>query len=299
MGTQETENAATSTNGTNGAVAPSAPAADPPQAGAVGGGKNIVMPSAALKALKAAERARGEKSARAELDALAKQSGFDSVQDMFASVAELRKKSAARPEPKAEPRPIDDDRAQRSQGGKAMSQKGNGNGNSNGHGNNGHSFKEQQRAQRQIEQERQRVEAERKARIRAERQRREADRARQDGEVRQSIREAVIKAGVSDVDYGAFLLEQHVMGKPPEEIEKFDEGKWFEDLRSQRPYLFGEVVKPATTGPGPGSPPAPQPRAAIGEGTANGQGADVRKMNSIQFREHLAKRGLSLDDTGQ
>jgi hypothetical protein len=108
---------------------------------------------------------------------------------------------------------------------------------------------------------------------------------------------AVMQNGVTDVDFGTYLLDQYVSGKSPEELEKFDEKKWFEELRTSRPYLFGEVVRPATTGTGPGNPPAPRPSAALST-AATANGVDVKKMNPVQFRDYLAKKGLSLDHGG-
>lgn len=118
-----------------------------------------------------------------------------------------------------------------------------------------------------------------------------------DLEMRMALERKAIRAGVSDIDYALFLLQQHVAGLTDEQVQamggQFDEDKFFTELKTTRPYLFGEAQpRPATTGPANASPPAPAPAAVAGANGANGR-VDVRKMNRQEFAEHLRKRGLN------
>lgn len=109
------------------------------------------------------------------------------------------------------------------------------------------------------------------------------------------VRQAAAQSGIKDIDYALRLLTQDLDGKSEEDLEKFNELKFFEGLREKHPYLFGEPpTKPATTGTGAGSaPPTPTPGAAQ-QGAAQGDQVDAKGMDPKQFREHLAKRGLNL-----
>lgn len=102
-------------------------------------------------------------------------------------------------------------------------------------------------------------------------------------------------AGIrQDPEYAIRLLTKHVEGLSDEETAKFDEAKFFAGLRETHPYLFGEVVRPATTGTGAGAAPAaPKPGDASQRDAQNNQ-VDVRKMNPEEYRKHLAARGFSV-----
>lgn len=124
--------------------------------------------------------------------------------------------------------------------------------------------------------------------------RRRARRGNDALEAEMIVREAAARTGVRDTDYAMRLLTRHLQGKSVEDLKEFDESKYFEGLRGDHPYLFGEVHQPATTGNGASTAPsAPQP-GAVGSGAAQGSQIDVKKMNPQEFREHLANRGLSV-----
>jgi hypothetical protein len=80
-------------------------------------------------------------------------------------------------------------------------------------------------------------------------------------EARTAIEKAAIAAGVRDVDVAVELLRKEAQGLTSEECVKFDEAKFFTDLRTTKPYLFGEYVTPANTGTGSNTP-APQGASA-------------------------------------
>ena len=126
--------------------------------------------------------------------------------------------------------------------------------------------------------------------------------------VNRQLERIALAEGVSakEVRGALFYLADHLQDKSQDYRDKFDEAKYFrEQLRTERPYLFGETVRPATTGTGaqPGNaaankaagnapPPAPAPGAARQVG-ADGQKIDARTMSAESFRELLAKRGLN------
>ncbi len=109
------------------------------------------------------------------------------------------------------------------------------------------------------------------------------------------VREVAARIGIQDVDYAMRLLTRELQGKSMEDLEGFDENKFFDGLREKHSYLFGERSQPATTGNSAGDSQggAPNPGAAA-NGAAQGGQVDVRKMDEKQYREHLAKRGLQL-----
>jgi len=108
-----------------------------------------------------------------------------------------------------------------------------------------------------------------------------------------SLREAAVAAGVKDVDYAVRLLTRKLDGQDEAALKDFDESKFFTGLKDSHPYLFGEMIRPATTGTGVGTAPsAPKPGAAAQDQAKSGA-VDVRKMSKEEFNAHLAKRGLS------
>ncbi len=118
------------------------------------------------------------------------------------------------------------------------------------------------------------------------------------GEARSNLEKAAITAGAKDVDYVVSKMIKTLEGKSAEEVKAFDEGKFFEELKTEQPYLFGETVRPATTGTGASGAAAgggkPAAGATGGDGGGSGKGpADVKKMNPKEFEEHLRKRGIS------
>lgn len=266
----------------------------PPQATTVGGGKNVVMPTHVLGKLKSEARDRGKREALAEMESQAKGAGFASMQDMFSTVAALKQGGAAR----------------NGQQGRQSGQSGHDrtveaaaeqphrepNDRPNDRGRGGGS-KEQRRYEVQLDRERKAREAERRARISESRARKAAD-ARTDAlEAEMALREQAIMVGVRDVDYAVTLLQRSIEGKTAEELKGFDEAKFFGELREKQPYLFGEVVRPVNSGTGGRAPATPKPGEVAANAAADAQ-IDARKMNSKQFDEHMAKRGLSLNIAG-
>jgi hypothetical protein len=113
-------------------------------------------------------------------------------------------------------------------------------------------------------------------------------------EAEMQLREVAIMNGVKDVDYALRLLSRNLEGKNDAEIEKFNEAEFFMGLKTSHPYLFGENVRPATTGTGVGNAPAAlKPGEASQTQALNGQ-VDARKMSKEQYISHLRSKGLSV-----
>ena len=251
--------------------------------GQQGQGKNLVIAQSTMGRIKKEERDRGAKQALTEA---AKAHGFDSIEEMQAFLA--GRQSAA-------PKPAPQGGGQGQQQQKKQTGDGGGGHRDPGPAPDGMS----RRAQAAWEKERTKLVADVEAakrtaavndkRYRQERQKNESL------QTEMQLRESAIASGINDVDYAVRLLNRHVEGKSEEELKDFDESKFFTGLREQKPYLFGEVVKPATTGTAGGTvPPAPKPGAAAATAAKNGQ-IDARTMSQQEYQEHLRKRGLNPD----
>lgn len=110
---------------------------------------------------------------------------------------------------------------------------------------------------------------------------------REKTEANMALREAAILAGCQDPGVAVYLLERDMEGKTEDDLKSFDEKKYFADLKEKKPFLFGEVTKPATTGHSQAA--APQaPRPGIGSTPTI---VDARKLNQTDYQELLRKRG--------
>lgn len=267
-----------------------APAAPDPDAelGVRATGKNSIVPQDAWKRMKEKQREQGRKQAHKELEQQAQHLGFSSVTEMLAAAAASRKTAAATP-PARTQATTDDEESDPPQQERR-----------NDRPRNGHHRPNQDRSQQRFEAERQKLaqqlEVERRARVKAEKLARLRAKELEAKETEASLREAARDSGVKDVDYAVSLLRREVEGKSTEELKDFDEKKFFSKLLEDRPYLGGEVIRPATTGTGVGTQPRPagvppQPPNANG---ANGASIDARKLNPQEFAELLRKRGLTL-----
>lgn len=140
---------------------------------------------------------------------------------------------------------------------------------------------------------RQQAERHRQRMIEEARRRRELERSLEAKEAEMAIRETAMQAGVRDIDYAVNLLARNLESKSEEELAAFDEKQFFSGLRNTHPYLFGEVSRPATTGPGVGVQPAPMKPGTVAQTTAQNSQVDARKMNQSEFQEYLRAKGLS------
>ena len=278
------QNPPAAAGGDNGGTANAAPATSQSNIGKVGGGKNLVIPEHSMKRIKEEHFTKGKKEA---LSALAKELGYSSPEEMQGALKAVRAKggSTRSDNGDGEPKPNQNPQNQPNGGKNAQQARGN---NSN----------VDRRSWEKLDKEQKRWGEERDQllkQIRSESSRRkELQQALDAKEAEMALRETAVISGVKDVDYAIRLLTRHLDGKTEKELATFDESKFFGELRTSHPYLFGEVVKAANTGTGTnGNPPAPKPGAAAGAAAAGGQ-ADAKKMSREEFLAHIAKRGLSV-----
>jgi len=260
--------------------------AEAPSQAKAGLDKNVLhMPTSALSRIKQEQRERGRKEAMAELEAKAKSAGFSSFEDMVAYNTELR--SSANKAVKAaksvasNAAEYDDSDEESATPEKPVAP----------------TNKHDRRAMAQYERDRQQwaiqMEQAKRQRAHEEKKRRELQRQLDANEARSSLEKLAIRRGVQEVDFAMHLLQRELEGKTEKDLSEFDEGTFFDRLRESRPYLFGEVVRPATTGTGTGSAPSvPKPGQVAQTVATNGQ-FDARKASPTEFQTLLRKRGFN------
>lgn len=259
---------------------PPAPNNAAPPAGGGGGAppnpdKTVVVPTSAFKRIKEEEYQRGQQEA---LDAIAREAGYGSHTELAKALASLKNPPAPqtpaappapnRTDPNTDPDPeeLAEARQQRRAEGKFQRQLENTLNERNKYANDAKRYRE---------------EAEAKAA--------EVDAIRAE----MHLRTIAARVGIQDIDYAIHLFSQDVERLTPEEAEKFDEKAYFESKRKSHPYLFGEQVVPATTGPGVGgAPTSPSPTTVTRTNGAAGK-VDAMGMSAKEFQAELRKRGLS------
>ena len=112
------------------------------------------------------------------------------------------------------------------------------------------------------------------------------------------LRLIATRAGVADVDFALHLIRGEVKHKTPAELKTFQPDQFFTGLRETKPYLFAEVqvpvstVKPMAT-PGSGSTStAPPPKAAPTSAVQSGK-TDALKMSDAEYQTYLRDNGLT------
>ena len=217
-------------------------------------GRIQVLSTSAFKRLKTEAREKGKKEALSEF---AKQAGFTNVDDLQKALTGLKNPAPAAAETKPQNAPTDN-KWEREKG--VM--------------------------QRQVEDLNRRLKTESD-------NRKELQRQIDAKEAEMELREKALLVGIRDPEYAIRLITRDLEGKSDDELSKFDETKFFEGLREKHPYLFGETVKPATTGTGAGAPAAPKPGDASVASAQNGK-VDATKMKPDEFREFLRRKGLGI-----
>ena len=243
----------------------------------IAGGKNVILPQAAIGKLKEEQRQRGKREAMTELEAKFKAAGFGSIEDAIAAMAAARNAPAAKAAPPAKQakapaiEELDEEvqeatTAQPTQGGDYA--------------------KQLQRLQREKERMAKQFAAEQA-------QRRKLQRTLEAKEAEFALRETAVGQGVKDVDYALRLIQRELEGKDEKALAAFDEGKFFSTLRTSHPYLFGEMVVPATTGTGVGAAPAAPTAATVTAAQGAAGKTDARSMSSDEFQKLMRARGLN------
>lgn len=245
----------------------------PPAAQQAADGKTMVIPHSAMKRIRDEERAAGKTEA---LDALAKEAGYDSHADFVSALARLKapapqQQAPVKPEPKADDQELTPDQVAKMKD----------------------SRREQSRYERQLE--KTLGERNRYAQSATEWQRKAREAQQEVDAVRAEmhLRTVAASVGVQDIDYAITLMSREIEKMSPADAEKFDEKAYFEGLRQNKPLLFGEVVRPATTGTGTGSAPTPpKPNQVAAQNGAAGR-VNARAMSPAEYQAHLRKMGIS------
>lgn len=263
--------------------APAPVAAAEPGMATVGGGKNVVLPQHAIGKLKEEQRQRGKREAMSELDAKFKAAGFSSIDDAIAAMAAV-KANAAKPAPASKPAPVKADLAPMVEESETFAdvdvQSA-----AQPHGQ-GNATQQMQRLQREREKLAKQFAAEQA-------QRRKLQRQLEAKEAEFALRETAVSNGVKDVDYALRLIQRELEGKDEKALATFDETKFFGGLRQTHPYLFGELVVPATTGTGVGAAPS-APKAGNVQAAQGASGRmDARSMSSEEFQKLMRARGFA------
>jgi hypothetical protein len=143
------------------------------------------------------------------------------------------------------------------------------------------------------------IERERKARIAAERKvarlasERDADRAEF------ALRNIAAEAGIEDTDYAVRLYTRACEGKSADDLAKMNEGSFFKDLLTKKPYLARAESRPATTGPGAAGAPASAPSPGTVAAAAGAAAVfDARKATQAQIDARLAQLKIDTHERG-
>ena len=263
---------ATAATATAPEVTATAQAADPALP-TIAGGKNVILPQHAIGKLKEEQRQRGKREAMTELEAKFKAAGFGSIDDAIAAMAAARNapaKATPAPVKAKEPELTVDEDVQTTAQPQAT----------------GDYAKQMQRLQREREKLAKQFAAEQA-------QRRKLQRTLEAKEAEFALRETAVGKGVKDVDYALRLIQRELEGKDEKALSTFDEGKFFDTLRASHPYLFGEMVVPATTGTGVGAAPAAPKASAVQAAQMAANQIDARKMSQDEFQKLMRSRGFN------
>lgn len=254
---------------------PSAPPAPPAAAQPPAEPKQVTMPSNTIAAIRKEEREKGKKAAQNEMNARAKALGYKSWED-FEAAEKARKAGGGKKKPEG------------SQAQKPAAQA--------GAQPNDADDSTTRRLQRELARKDEEIARLRRQLANADRRRKMAERGLASTSAEVTLREAAVRAGVTDVDYALHRLRREMQGKSAEDLAAFDEAKWFEGLRKTAPHLFGVERQPANTGNGggtPGAKPAAPKAPEVSQGnSANGK-IDARKMSRDEYAARLAELGLT------
>ncbi len=258
--------------------APTAAVEADPGVTAIANGKNVIMPQHTLGKLKQEQRERGKREAMTEFEAKFKAAGFSSLDDAIAAIAAARNAPAAKPPEKAaaktkapepEPELYADEEVQTTAQPQGSDQ-----------------AKQMQRLLREREKLAKQFAAEQS-------QRRKLQRQLEAKEAEFALRETAVGKGVKDVDYALRLIQRELESKDEKALAAFDEAKFFDNLRASHPYLFGEMVVPATTGTGVGAAPAAPKATTVQQAAGQAGKADARSLSADEFQKLVRSRGFS------
>ena len=265
-------------------LAPGTPPASPPPVGdpPPQRGNNVMIPKTAFDARVKQAKQSGRTAYQAELDAQAQAKGFANHAAMMAHVDTILTRTPVRT-PAAKPQGQAPGAAPSASGTPPAPPK-----NRNDRQAMDRYQRDLQNWQRKAQASEQTAEVERK-------KRRKAERERDALEARSNLERIANRCGVKDTDYAIHLYTQHCQGKTEEELSKMDEEAFFNGLRKNHAYIFGETVVPATTGTSGAVPGSHAPPSAAATGAAAGAAGsvDVSKMDKATYRNWKATQGWS------
>ncbi len=263
-------------------TAPSDPVATPAPTSKV-----QVIPTAAMKQLKAEERERGRAQALAQQEEEAIAAGFSSHAEML----EFARNQRANPAPAAVEQPPATDVPVADPAG----------------GDQQVSVMEHPEVKALVSELRQTneklLEEKRKlnrARAREEKRNRQLTRQLQDLEATSELKMAAQQAGVQDVDYAVECFRRSIKGMSEDDLKTVDEKTFFgQTLRQTHPHLYGTEERPVNTG-APNAATKSKPAGANSakpEGDANGK-VDAMKLSPAEYQRRLRERGLQDPSSG-
>lgn len=247
------------TQPTNGAVnaAPAEPTGDQEE-------KVQQVKHSDFKRIKEEARAKGRREAAGELDDAVKAAGFSSLAEALKEIGKIRSTmSATVKEPT--PKPVETSQPKDPPMPKPQSKN------------------EDDKARLEtmkLQEERAKM---RKQWRLEERRRRELQSQLDAKEAEMGLREELYRAGVTDVDYALRLLTRQLEGKSEQEMAAFKRTEFYDGLKKDKPYLFGEKVVPATTGTNGAKADGEKPQPPAPGGVA------VDEAQKTQFDARTAK----------
>lgn len=232
--------------------------------------KKVVMHSpGAISAIKAEERGKAERNFQKRLDDQARAMGYRSHDDMVQQASRRRQQPPQQPSatPPSQQQPPNRDT---------------------------------RRVDQRVAQANDQVRKANKARANTDKRNKDLERQLRALEAETELKILAVRCGVKDVDYAISLIKRHTSSMTSDALEAFDEEKYFrDDLRKERPYLYGEEVRPADTTPAaakPASRPGEQPPAAPSPNPpppGHPGEVDVKSMTREEFEKFLASKGLA------
>jgi hypothetical protein len=231
-------------------------------------GKVITIPTNAMAKIKQEERERGKRNALKERDAEARTMGFKDYEDLKRFASTKGNSTQAKPQQKPAQAPVQQTTSQPV------------------------SRHNDQRIQ-QLQEDKRKAN---RARAQEEKRRKQVERQSLEMQAEMELKMIAVRCGVKDVDYAVALLKRQTTAMTKEQLNTFDEDKYFhETLRQTHPYLYGEQVLPADTSATPvqGAPPpaAPTSKEVTKEVTSNGM-IDAKTLTRDEFNKMLVSRGL-------
>jgi hypothetical protein len=113
------------------------------------------------------------------------------------------------------------------------------------------------------------------------------ERRMEETEVTNQLKGIASSVGIKELDFALHLFDEHNKRLTPEQREELDEKKFFEDLKTSKPFLFGTIERNGNTGTGNPPPGGPVPRTQT-----NGV-VDMRNASQADQDKWLKERGLT------